>query len=78
MSCAMCTVRGWKGCIVGEWWVVTAIVCAAVVYCVARGLRDLRERRFGWAALGLASAVGLLCVPMPITTQAVKVDLPVR
>ncbi len=75
MSCARFTVRGWRGCTVGEWWVV-AVVGGGTVYCFVRGLKDLRERQFGWAALGLASAVGLLCVPIP--THAVKVDLPVR
>ena len=68
--------RGWRGCIAGDWRVVTAVIRAAILYCVARDLRDLHERRFGRAARGLASAVGLVCVP--ITTHAVRVDLPIR
>ena len=60
----------------GEWGVTAAIISVTALYALLRGLSDLRERRFAWAVLGLASAVGLLC--MPITTHAVKVDLPIR
>ena len=47
---------------------------AAILYCFARGIVDLRQRRFGWAAAGIASGVALLLVPIP--SHAIKIELP--
>lgn len=49
-------------------------LAAAGFYCLARGIVDLRARRYGWAVAGLASAAILLTVPIP--SHAVKIDLP--
>jgi len=43
-------------------------------FCIARGIADLRARRFVWATLGLAA--GALLILTPIPTHAVKLDLP--
>lgn len=55
-----------------EWW--PWIGLAAGVYCIARGIADLRERRYGWGALGLLAGPFLLLTP--IQTQSVTLDLP--
>lgn len=47
---------------------------AASIYCIARGVVDLRQRRFLWGALGIVS--GLLLGLTPIQSHAVKYDLP--
>ncbi|QDX26540.1 hypothetical protein FPZ54_11240 [Sphingomonas suaedae] len=52
----------------------SAAVIGACVYCVARSMVDFRRRNYVWGALGLASGLLLLLVPMP--THAVKVELP--
>lgn len=53
-------------------WIVAGLF--ATVYCVARAVRDLRQKEYAWAALGLASAV--ILVSIPVQTHAVKVTLP--
>jgi len=53
-------------------WILAAL--AAAIYCIARGVVDLRQRRFAWGALGIAC--GLLLSLTPIESQAVKYDLP--
>jgi hypothetical protein len=47
---------------------------AAAIFCLARGAVDLRQRRYAWGILGLASGLVLLVTPIP--THAVKFDLP--
>lgn len=54
-------------------WNIAAL--AAVIYCIAKAVIDLRARRYGWAIIGLLSAVVFLVTP--IQTHAVKIDLPV-
>lgn len=50
---------------------------AAFLFCVTRAALDLRARRYGWGAAGLAVAALLLWgLMIPIPTQAVKIDLP--
>jgi hypothetical protein len=53
-------------------WVIVSFAAAA--YCLARGIVDLRQRRFAWGALGIVS--GILIMTVPIQTHAVKYDLP--
>lgn len=53
-------------------WVLAGLAAAA--YCIARGIVDLRQRRFVWGALGVLA--GLLLMSIPIQTHAVKFDLP--
>lgn len=48
-------------------------LAAAGLYCLARGIVDLRARRYGWALAGLVSAAAILTVPIP--SHAVKIDL---
>jgi len=46
----------------------------SVGYCLARGVQDLRRKKYGWAILGLLSGAALLLTP--IDTHATKWDLP--
>ena len=55
-------------------WIWAAL--AAGIYCIARAIVDLRQRKYIWAAFGLVSAT--IFVLSPIQTHAVKVDLPVQ
>ena len=54
------------------WWLLASL--AATIYCVARAIVDLRQRRYVWAAVGAISAAILLLTP--VKTHAVKVELP--
>ena len=47
---------------------------AAGIYCIVRGVVDLRQRRYLWGALGIGLGAFLLLVPDP--THVVKLDLP--
>ena len=53
-------------------WIYASI--AVAVFCVIRGIVDLRQRRFVWGALGILS--GLVIMTTPIPSHAVKYDLP--
>lgn len=55
-------------------WSLAAL--AATLYCIARAIVDFRQRKYVWAVLGLGSAAILLLTP--ISTHAVKVDVPVQ
>lgn len=49
------------------------------VYSAARGINDLRAKRYLWAGAGLTlTALSLGAFFIPIQTHAVKIDLPVR
>jgi hypothetical protein len=54
----------------------TIVTLAATGYCIARGIADLRAKKYVWAALGIVVAGALLMTP--IQTHAVKMDLPLR
>jgi hypothetical protein len=54
-----------------EMWAIAMLAVAA--YCFARGIADLRQRRFVWGALGVLA--GVIIVTMPIQSHAVKFDL---
>lgn len=60
------------------WTTVLTIIAITIpaLYCLARGIIDLRARRYGWGLIGVFSAV-LLLFSIPIPTNAIKVDLPV-
>ena len=50
---------------------------ATMVYLIVRTVEDWRGRRFIWAAVGtVLVALGAVSVTVPITTHAVKIDLP--
>ena len=52
-----------------------ALVAVASVFCIVRGIVDLRARRFVWGGLGVMIGLIILCVP--VRTHAIKVDLPI-
>ena len=49
------------------------VVLAAGIFCVVRGVADLRARRHAWGALGVLAGLALLLTP--IGSEAVKFDL---
>ena len=55
-------------------WTIAGFLAA--IYCVARAIQDLRERRYVWAVLGVLAAVAIMAVPIP--THAEKVDIPLN
>lgn len=52
----------------------SAVLCSAALYCIVRGLQDLRQKQYVWGALGITS--GLILLLVPIQTHAVTVTLP--
>lgn len=52
----------------------TVAIVLAGFYCLARGLFDLRQKRYLWGVLGLCCGAIILLTPIP--TQVVKIDLP--
>lgn len=52
-------------------WTIVGLLASG--YCIARGLQDLRQKKYAWAAVGFICAGALLLTP--IQTRAVKVDL---
>ena len=62
---------------IGEWLMISVIALGlAAIYCVARAVVDLREKRYIWGALGVASALALVLIPVP--THAIKVEIPAQ
>jgi len=47
---------------------------AAATYCIARAIVDIRQRKYVWGILGIASAIVFMLAP--IQTHAIKIDLP--
>lgn len=56
-----------------SWFTIAAITFVAL-YCVVQAVRDIRAKRYIWAAAAGISAALLLT--MPVQTHAVKIDLP--
>ena len=61
-------------------WLTTAsglafqwVVLATGIFCLVRGIADLRARRYVWGALGVLAGLALLLTP--IGSEAVKFDL---
>jgi hypothetical protein len=54
-------------------WSVAAL--AACLYCIVRGVVDLRQKKYVWGVLGIASAAVFMFVRVP--SHAVKIDLPI-
>jgi hypothetical protein len=48
----------------------------AAIYCIIRAAADLREKRYVWGGLGVASALALVLIPIP--THAIKVEIPTQ
>ncbi len=59
------------------WTTVPTIIAITIpaLYCLARGIIDLRARRYGWGLIGVFSAILLFLIPIP--TNVIKLDLPV-
>ncbi|MBB3874262.1 hypothetical protein [Sphingomonas aquatilis] len=59
------------------WTTVLTIIAITIpaLYCLARGIIDLRARRYGWGLIGVFSAILLFLIPIP--TNVIKLDLPV-
>ncbi|WP_426256110.1 hypothetical protein [Sphingomonas sp. DC2300-3] len=57
------------------WTTVLTIIAITIpaLYCLVRGIIDLRAHRYGWGLIGVFSAVLLFLIPIP--TNAIKVDL---
>jgi hypothetical protein len=53
-------------------WLITSGLAA--VYCLARAVVDLLQKRYVWAVMGLLAAIALVAVPIP--THAIKLDVP--
>ncbi len=47
---------------------------AVGLFCIVRGIVDVRDRRYLWGGLGIFA--GLILLLTPIRTHAVKLDLP--
>lgn len=58
------------------YWFSMIALLAVIIYCVVQAVRDVRAKRYGWAAAAALSALLLLTLPIP--THAVKVDLPMN
>ncbi len=52
-------------------WMLAAF--AVGFYCIARGIADLRRRKFIWGAAGLLCGFAIMTVPIEV--RAVKYDL---
>lgn len=51
-----------------------AVILAAGLFCVTRGVIDLVHRKFVWGVLGLA--IGCAIFALPVQSHAVKVEFP--
>lgn len=47
----------------------TLIFVLAGLYCLVRGVVDLRAKRWIWGVLGLVSGIGILAAPVPTQVQ---------
>ena len=54
-----------------RWWELAGLGVA--LYCLARAIVDLRQRRYIWGIVGIACGGVTLLTPVP--THAVKVNL---
>ncbi len=50
------------------------LVLAGAVFCIARGIVDIRQRRYAWGIVGLS--VGLALLVAPVTNLSIKLNLP--
>ena len=47
---------------------------AVAIFCIVRGIVDLRDQRYIWGIVGIVAGLALLLIP--IQTRAVKMDIP--
>jgi hypothetical protein len=57
-------------------WQFVGLVAVVGAFCVVRGAVDLRARRYVWGGIGVVIGLAALLTPVPVQTQAVKIDLP--
>jgi uncharacterized membrane protein YjjB (DUF3815 family) len=50
------------------------LLLLVAIYCIARAVFDVRQKKYVWAAFGLLSAAAIFLMPMK--SHAIKVDLP--
>jgi hypothetical protein len=50
------------------------LLLLVAIYCIARAVSDIRQKKYAWAAFGLLGAAAILLMPME--SHAIKVDLP--
>jgi hypothetical protein len=50
-----------------------ALILVSGLFCIVRGVVDLKQRRYVWGGLGLA--IGCAILAWPIQTHAVKLEL---
>ena len=57
-------------------WLWTIVGVGVAAYCIATGVMFARQKRYVWAALGIAGGILILLMPVVGQTDAVKIDLP--
>jgi hypothetical protein len=51
-----------------------ALTLVTALFCIARGITDIRQRRLAWGVVGLM--IGLVVASSLIASTSVKIDLP--
>ncbi|MCI4591036.1 hypothetical protein MOK15_13160 [Sphingobium sp. BYY-5] len=49
--------------------IAAVILVLAGLYCLARGVVDLRAKRWVWGVLGLAAGIAIMAAPIPAQIQ---------
>ncbi len=55
--------------------IAAVILVLAGLYCLARGVMDLRAKRWVWGVLGIVAGIGIMVAPIPTEIQ---VQLPAQ
>lgn len=50
------------------------LVLIAAPYCIARGIADIRQRRYGWGVVGLL--IGIVLAASLFISTSIRVELP--
>jgi len=56
--------------------IAAIILVLAGLYCLARGVMDLRAKRWVWGVLGIVAGIAIMAAPIPTETRAISIDLP--
>jgi drug/metabolite transporter (DMT)-like permease len=59
-------------------WAWAFALMLAGVFCIVRGVADLRRRRYVWGVLALVAAAVILSAPMPTTSLVLDIPAPQR
>jgi Flp pilus assembly protein protease CpaA len=57
---------------VSNWSIL--LMVATALFCIVRGVADIRQRRYPWGIVGLL--LGIAMIVAPLSTISVKIDLP--